>query len=78
MEYQIINLAYALLIGIVTNLAGKWVCEKWDNIPRLAWWVAIWNGFSQGERGYHGIDGSLLVSSGSECNRWRGLVSEEL
>ena len=41
MEYQIITLAYALLIGIVTNLAGKWICEKWNNIPRLVWWVTI-------------------------------------
>ena len=41
MEPHALTFLAVLLIGIVTNLGGKYLAEKLPRIPRLLWWFGI-------------------------------------
>ena len=41
MESHALILGYAGLVGVVTNLTGKWLAERFARVPRLLWWLGV-------------------------------------
>jgi len=38
---EFITIIYAIALGVLVNLVGKVLCEKYKGIPRLVWWFGI-------------------------------------